>query len=558
MSNQLSVYSPAGNGYSVQRRRVMKFFITHTGTYNDQFLHPMSVQANESAVNNFIDKAAGSSKISPLALATETTQLIAPSLTAQYAAKIPYGWSSQRLKYNLVLEVTCQLGSVTEIHVTGYTDIADISLQSHHINPDTTFVIDNITVASRYTNYGRTATETKLAAQVLYNPTADGFMQPQGHMDRVYEGAQYSLTPDSVVTQMLVSDTLNGGDTMLGSGMISDNTCRLTQAPTFTSASNNLPTEYTAKLLNAYVGERLRDPNMDGAESPDEFYSNVRTLVSDGKIGDNDFVRFLNRRSSLSLGFSNVLGVGCNTFRLADLQEYDPTFIPIPGPGSVFQFVSSSMGGLHQAGMTASWNTTGPETQFAVILADGIPAIMMSCGVTYLRFSASNRVDLEGNIHITFQRCVTLSEVGEAAAKTTLHHRLENEILRMASFNNAMGFSVDFGCLLQGDTVLTISLEGGPKYDYNRPTFCGSLISPMVSNDGATLNSLQEQISSIGDTLWHAKRSAAVGGNSFSIGPAGAFGPGLAAPPQPTYRAPMNDVVVKPISNVPDIWSNPV
>ena len=102
--------------------------------------------------------------------------------------------------------------------------------------------------------------------------------------------------------------------------------------------------------------------------------------------------------------------------------------------------------------------------------------------------------------------------------------RLEVEVLRGLSSNNMIDFEISMTVDVLGETHISISMAGGPKYDYVTPSFCDALMAPVLTNNNDNLraigNDIEQLVSNIG-TVYGAPQPINSGGGSndfqFSI-----------------------------------------
>jgi hypothetical protein len=68
-----------------------------------------------------------------------------------------------------------------------------------------------------------------------------------------------------------------------------------------------------------------------------------------------------------------------------------------------------------------------------------------------------------------------------------------------------------------GETHVTVSMQGGPKYDYVTPSFCDALMAPVLTNNNANLaaigNDIEQLVSNIG-TVYGSPQPIYTGGGS--------------------------------------------
>jgi hypothetical protein len=515
--------------YSSSKRRIRSIFIQQTGTYNNQWRRPMEMQCTPELQDRIVDKFAHSSSIGAIDLVTADSQLIVPSAKPQSPVGIVNGWDTKRLKFWIVIEVEDNLKCVDVITVQGYTEHGELSM-SGQFDPRMTFFINNVT-QSRSTLINNVQTyNLGYSMQMLHNSDYQGSFTPT-------QSQFFGLTPKNVFSAMENQNyfhTANASD-LMSSELIYDTTNQVTKAPNVTSRTTGLASDYASKILNTYVGEKLANRDDRKPENPsaysahDEslyaeqrshFYSNCSGLVDDSAyLKKNDFLMFLNSRKGLNMAWNTSML--SNAFTLDDLLAYDP----MATHPDVLHLVPDT-GGQHHSGITASWQSTDQETVFATVIAEGVASLASQCGMYRVVFKAGNRVTADGKVHFVYEDVRTVNRDHQSIKDiSTFEYRVVSELLSIASFSNQMGFEVHVICDLAGETWVNVKLENNPEITYVRPTFCDSLLSPLVTNQAASLDSLATNFETLGENIYYAKMetSKQILNNPISFGSAGVF-----------------------------------
>lgn len=490
------------NQYSTRNRRIRSLFIQQTGTYQNQWRRPMQLECTSALQDQLVNAFCANTKISAIDLVSSDSQLIMPTAQPETAVGIVNGWDTPRLKFWMVIDIGDNIGGVDVINVQGYTEHADLSA-SGHFDPRMAFFINNITQSKTARVNNVTLYNPQYSLQMLHNSTHAGFQSSE---------QVFGLTPMNVFNQMGNLDMFYGADqSFAGTGMLYDTTNHVTATPKVASRSNSLTTEYAGRIINAYVGEKLSDrTDPDGEQRSSTFFNNCQTLVDDSKkLERNDFVKFLQHRRGQMVQWGATIDT--NVFSLDDLLAYDPAAMS----PDVLRLIPAD-GGIHVAGMTASWQSSDQETLFATIISEGVSSLAAQCGMNKVVFSASNRLTPDGSVHFSYEDFRTINS--DAAANrdaTTFRYRVETELLSIASYANQLGYNVHVSCDLGGETHVRVQLEGHPEVYYVRPTFCDALLSSLVSNKSVSLDSLSSGFEDLGENLYQAKQDAS---RSFNAG----------------------------------------
>lgn len=465
---------------------VRKLVLRESGTYNNQFSRSYEAHLNAQSVNRLSEQVAdkGLSVIKPSLLSGTASNMFSISATPESndPIGIQNGWNSQRLLFFMDVMTTGIGGENTIYYIQGYTDYVGLSLQNKHLDPEMVFYINNIMVVKPLRAYntpgGMVANQSLVSTDhLLYN------LQGQNGHNRWAARPEdvYNILTGTSFSQR-VADNNNGTFPN-----IHDKRAMLGSGPKMSRRTNAVPTNYTSDLLNSFI---KASNTLSQETNPIDVYENAVDIVSESLPSYNPFLTALSKHSSS--------GMVSGAFRWRDLLSID-TSLALPNNERLTVAVSGAtqMRRQHQTGMTAHWNSGNIETKYAATISQAIPALMLECMLYQIAFSSTNLVRVEGTLTgiYTLMTNGTAMHGGQAIREIEMFkHRLETEVLRDISYNNHQKFDIKVEASVFADTWISISIDGGPSYDFVTPTFCDGIISPVLSQNHDKVNELANSV----------------------------------------------------------------
>lgn len=464
--------------YAIKQTRIARLIVAQTGTYGEQFRRPYNSVLDGTARSQVLNALEESQTITAATLAGVANRFILPTAAPECQAKIQNGWNTPRLRFMMELQHIDMLNSVQSEYIVGYTDHPGMTA-SGALDPNMVFTVNAINMTSHRQNTSASMgtqvyQDVVDSSSILVNDQYDGLLSP---------GKLYGLRPEDVYTQIDNRELQQG----LGGELCLPGRSLVTTEARKSRRNNAIAPAYAANILNAYLQTSRSDSNSAAKEINEVARASVQSLSAQ----QDSFMQFLKSRGSVDSNYR---------FTLGDLMLLDPN---VTHP-SVFQPVpmqASWQSTLHYAGATSSWGGSDYTTLFAVTLSQSIPGYMLNHNLNKIAFSSNNR-GIGGGINTipthyrSFAGMVDLS--GQIAA---FIYRIENELLKDLSHAGMVSFDLDMICDLLGDTEIKISLNGAPKTPFVTPSYCDSLIAPMMTNNNTVLDGIAGDFSSLMDEI---------------------------------------------------------
>lgn len=458
--------APDVNPYANLRSQpfaISRLTIQQSGTYSPQMLRPYATTLDGYTLNQIHNRLdlIRTDKINATLVSPFTHNIIEPISTPEGEALIPYGWDTPRARFVLQIETSTNPGTPVMYIIQGYTDHYGISPYSNSIDPNLLFYINSImglNVATVNTPYG-----PKRQYRVV---NADHFLYDfMSALDSNVANRIMMRPYDVQVATRLydVENTMN--DHLDASQHYTSRVGLTTTEPVSSSRDNNIPTRYVAKILesNRYAAMMSEYENSSG------FFTESANRTMESIPNENPFVLKMS---------SDARNTVSNSFTYAALQAMDPV---IDQKLYVADIQGSQFGQPHMVGQTEHWAGSDLVTVRATVLTQSIPGFMLRSLLNRLVFFCSNQ-NAGGEVITLITDGRSMTDIPLQELFSRFKQTFEAEMIPYVSFNGMEPFTIECNVDLFGETYikLTIANQHG---EFVAPTFCDSLVSPVITND---------------------------------------------------------------------------
>lgn len=464
------------SAFSVREVRVLKFIMQVTGTYNQQFRRPFQASLQADVQSQLQRVVSQYKRITAPVLAGVAESFLAPQAKVEGPADIPNGWTMPRLRFLLMVEFVRHDNTKLIEIITGYSEHNDVSYGGN-IDPNMRFVINNIT-KSAIIQYS-VAVPGSHQSQVVNAPgvVTTSHVFANHSYQHIQCPTSTLLRPEDVLGE-IENVPLRGG---FDGGNYQDANGLLTSEATLSARRNASSPQYMAKFIDAY---RMSTAGNQLTTSNDEIMSDVKAIVRTEDSMADDFLSLLRSRMQAS--------ITPNFFTLGVLEQIDPNVRHVM---KLVEVSPQMLGSLHQAGLTANWDSAYIETQFATQLAQSLPGYLFDSLLFRFDFVATNH-NTGGEITVIPGNAAPMLEGFDLVqAMEKLRFRLETELFRALSHNSQLAFMVDVRCDLLGETWMMIKINSDPECHYVVPSFGDALISPVITGNRGVLQSMADNFS---------------------------------------------------------------
>ena len=460
--------------------KVVRFIVTETGTYNDQFRRPYESHLTQQSFNEILENATRASSITPSLFSGYTSQIVAPSAYAESQIVIPEGWGERRFRFMLELEVQYKTGGNIREILTGYSDTPANSASMYGtLAPDTIFRINNtIHVATQvqYTPFGnQVSTQLADCSHLLINDNWGG----------VYSNNRdFMLRPTDIFSKSLTA----GLETQLQNETSFDGSNVLMNIAQKSKRTNAVPTNYVSSIVKNYTNAYSQVGISSDSIGDDDALSTAQQYARENSAARDPFLDTVASMKAMPVS---------NLFTLNDLRNIDPD---LDNKMIYVKKGLAQMNDVHMAGQTQGWNGSDLHTHIANLLANAVPSLMMSHLIVSMSFISTN-MDLTGAINTRianidgFSKNVDMSNYARAFVS-----KFENEVLSDIIKNFQVSIGVEMRVDLLSETWIGLTLNN-ERIDFVVPSFSDALFVPVLTNNAQRSNQLAADMKGLLDNI---------------------------------------------------------
>lgn len=440
--------------------KIAKLILQESGSYNPMFSRPYQTYVDAENMNNILRRVEESKGgvVTGALLAGVAGNMISPSATPQGEIPIPMSWAERRIRFLLEVHVTVPTGSDMIYYFQGYTSHLGVGVGGA-VDPQMDFILNSyirVTRMPQYGPYGTTIRDVVTESAHIVNGAL---------VHQVGGGEVYKMRPADIFTGIQSAYLNNAYQGFNNNDTLFDTRVRLDGESMRSNRNNNIAGNFIAKVVDTYqTGRQL----IDLGQGEQDVYARCQNMTHEASAYENPFIRAI----------SNIKGTHCSTnFSFSNLLSIDPDL------EHVTQYITlgvTQMAQLHQLGQTSYWNGTDRETVAATILSNAVPAVMMDLMLSKVYFRATNH-DIAGAVNIALIDGKSMTNADLSMNFEMFKRRLEKEILFDLTYGNQALFTLEMSIDLFGETRISIALESGPMISYTTPSFCDSLLTPVIS-----------------------------------------------------------------------------
>lgn len=461
--------------------RVVKLITQETGSHNPLYLRPYNTFVDEHTLNGIVNRVQNTSGhvITGNLFSGIASSIITPTATPQQMINIPYGWAERRIRFMMEVSVISATGHELFYYFQGYTDYLGIT-PNGVVDMNMQFIINSFICVVRTQVYTQAGVQfkdvIKQSCQIL-----DGKIVNQSSAN----GDTYCMRPQDIFSGIQMNYLRNGYNLPGhgGNANFIDTRGKITMENLGSNRTNNVSSNFLANVVDYYQHAQTLG---DFGQSDQDIYERCRqdALARDPSLSENIFLRKL----------SNIRGYGVTTsFTMKDLCSIDPD------AGKVVSHVAlgtTSKVQLHQAGQTAYWNSSDRETLISTILSNAVPALMMELMFSKLHFRSTNH-DARGMMNTVFIDAKSLCNADLSVNFEIFKRRMEREIMFDITYGGQDLYTLDMKADMFGETIISISIGGGPIVTYCTPSFCDGLMTPVLTGNSDNFHNVAQDFEHI-------------------------------------------------------------
>jgi len=457
---------------------INKLILGETVGYKKQFIRPITTQTSMqdlNAIKNVVGKRMGFDDATTSGIEAEilraSPQIMTPSERVLAQAPIANGWEEKRFKFALEIEYKVPNSNISYVeYIQGYTDyFGYIQKGVEGILDEKMLFIPNSILSVKKTFNRQLGT---------YIPTIIGNFKITFDETGTFNNLKVAK-PDAVVEQIRKARNMDMGIQ------------HITNIPTFNDLTLvekdiNIPIMYVSKLIKE---------TMDAMLLTDEGYDeDVYIDVLSNIMGDEfEKIKFFNYLRNLKAAVTDPRRLFM--FTIEDLKRVDPS---LPQKTRVTLLSGPQQVAIYNIEDAAETYDSSYETRAAYLVQEVISDIMSKTFLEHVTFTATN---ISGELVITPS---AMNPVIAGMNPIPLFEKFKVLFSKLVwptiSKNNEILISLNITSMLEGDTIVGISVEGGPEVVYKFPTFANAKFNHLVM-DESNLNKLTYDYQNILDVV---------------------------------------------------------
>lgn len=463
------MYSGNGKVVSIRFNRII---IQETGTFNPQVARSYVTVADEnnvSAIARAVAESGNGGRVTATAIGNLASSFIEPSSTHEGQVAIANGWGERRCRFFIEAHVSMQVGAEVIMHIQGYTDGMGISL-GDNVDPSMRFYVNSIASVRKTTfqtpvgqSYNSTIYDNN---HLVCNPDYRGVYSNDA-------SNQYMMRPQDVFGSIQISHL----DMEMGRDNTYDTRSAVTDSASFSRRTNSLPAYYSANVINSYDTARKMAEDPNNAALYSEALS--ASQAGEGYASTNAFIQAMSN--------FDPSGTTTSSFRFKDLISMDSNALHVTRP---IRLDHSAVAKVHQAGQTREWTGGDLTTIVATTLSHSVSALIMEQMLSRIILKCTNHT-VDGQPVTEIMHAVPLaSEMDIRQGVEAFVVRFEYLVINPATKGNQLGFKLEMDVDLYGQTKIAIQIGDDPYSEFVTPSFCDSLILPVLTGDPRNLSNV--------------------------------------------------------------------
>lgn len=452
----MSPYEIADNVVASRPKIIIRrMLIIETGTYTRQVNRPLKITLDNVAIESLgrrIEETNAQTFNASL-LNSAGTRLLEPDMYSDSLVDIVNGWGERRCRFVLEVDIIRAGASRVTNFYQGYTDRLDES-HSGELADDTEFIINSFMSS---TVGDRGIPRLRRHSQILSGDFGDHDVYSARPYD-VGLGLQSNVLRNTFATR----EGLEYNDTRI----------KPIQESLSSDRRNNIPTNYLSKLIKShYSTAHMTDFGADHGNMIDEMVGHL----SENELNEDDFLRQLNHM--VGHGAKNWRSV---KFMIKDLFKMDPDLHD--EQIEYRRLGRTNYNRLSSRGDSADWDTNLPETMWATVLSNTIPALMIESAINKIDFTVHN-LGMGGHVQLEIDP-ESYELMGDFRIQEILpkfKFALETEVLNDLSLRGNILYDIRCVVNLGTEARIDISLNEAEEMRYVSPIFADSMISSAYS-----------------------------------------------------------------------------
>lgn len=454
----------------VGQLRIKKLDLFGSGTFQQQFKRSYITSVDSDVLEQLQSRTRNGSNLHSESLSRVAGSIMRPSAEISGRAVIDNGWDCPRFRF--VLEIELPVSGTTALRriFTGWTDHGEIDSRGN-IGDDMILSVNNaVTLRDRLERgpTGERVVTNQVNNDQLLVSDCRGYRQRRS-------GTEWSLRPTDVFTSAAAGSLLR--EMEMGDQHASDNTSGINNGVALNTRRNLNASSYLNRLLKARKDAEMTDDQYLGAEI--DTHGRAASIVDESTLEEDAIMSAFSRVSDFAESGEITI------MQLHDLCDYLPEVVEVWDATDGYMSPGLTRGNdMPDHNNSDHLGGSDPETIAAETIHATVAGMMTDELVYYTNFTITNDTRSgETEIFTRDQPYTKIEGLDVIEQYERFMTRFRNEMAYILTENNMRSITADVVCDACGSTTVSISLEGGPFYQYTKPTFSDRTNSLIVTND---------------------------------------------------------------------------
>lgn len=469
--------------------QVLSMLFREMKEYDDQKIRSYSGNASPANLLDLERLTDHGRDFSASALAGIAGRVIRPVADDVHTAAISGGFAQQRMMFTMSCLVRGHSRQQIIHEISGYTDHvgAHNSLKGVVLDENMCLYFNSVTRLSRAdtdTSRGRRMlTQIQRSNQVISRQTNPDFTMARGTQGTL------TMRPEDLFTRNTTNSLFERRARQEGSMDLRGGYTMSTMK--FSNRLNTSSTRFMSRAMQALSAADRGDGIIDEYQherDTTKIFKDARSQVKEDAIAvDPIFEEMTQDTQLLEDGF----------IRYGELMTMDPNFdwdgIPVYFTGKGER---KTIRGDYRP-----WDGMENVDVAATMLVNSLPMYMINHQLASISFTATNR-DTMGEMVVVADNAFPIAEGPDLREVVPIFcQRLETEILLDMLPWPDCELDLKVETSIAGETYVRISLDGENEEEYAFPTFCDSVVSPIVTESSETMDNMASTIFQISDNI---------------------------------------------------------
>lgn len=473
--------------------KILNAWFIETGTTPDMVSRNLITHIDPATIQQFTHQTRGGELLNADNLAGIAGRIIQPDANNERVVSIANGWGSRR--YRFVLRVgnpTNPTGAV--YYYTGYTDTNEFSMTKTDFDQHMRLYFNNVIQVNQVmkpTPTGYQPFINVVECNHLIHPATLGTnpvdfattFNPNGGF--AVQNQPTSLRPLDLMYTLSSQEKAKMNGQMIGSTYIDTrpgvDLCK-------SKRRNTVPSHYLSKTAEAmiYGYQEAGDNPTSGPHTPYD----IATAHSEenGIYGDRFFSILANEYGYHQNGF---ITWGDFNRSNPELQMTGVTTVMTHGEVRKSDMYLSDRGNFD-----SMVNDRRPQTMLITQVMQSIPSVLLESLITFARIHVTN-MTIDGSVVVTITDPISFVELPRGYLIPfipVLEKRLRHIIFSDIAQNQYVPFDLTLAIDIFGETFATLGFNGEIPVPYSIPTYCDSMLSPIVTTNGGVLGQMSNDV----------------------------------------------------------------